>query len=236
MGGRDNMRVVREARGASRADWGKNGFGQTCPWACSVLMKEIWVMEIHRTDASSWLTTCLCKHLTAYTLKVLQLCVFPVNSVYILMPSLWEREIIRRSGCVYWHDVVPVNLAKSFTWQFLKAGYVSYIHNKRRGVWLSVLPQVECASAQMICVEKAKQRWGKHLWAFRNTQKQSHRSFSTEKGLQYDQMTDELWQFIWLVFLASCPSGGGKPEASVVKETPSCRGEGEEDHVESWYF
>lgn len=49
------------------------------------------------------------------------------------------------------------------------------------------------------------------------------------------------WSFIRLVFLASCPGGGGKPEVSVVKKTPNFKGEEEVeayevDASESSYF
>lgn len=55
--------------------------------------------------------------------------------------------------------------------------------------------------------------------------------FSTENGLQCDQMTDTVWQFLKLVFLANCSGGGGKPEASVVKETPNLREERVEEEA-----
>lgn len=31
----------------------RRGFGQTHPWACLVLIKEIWIMGMDRADASS---------------------------------------------------------------------------------------------------------------------------------------------------------------------------------------
>lgn len=84
-------------------------------------------------------------------------------------------------------------------------------------LWWSVLPQVESTSAQMILCGKQ---------AFVNTQKQSHHQFSSENGSQCYQMKDKL-----AIYLA--PLSGElscwKPEASVVKETPNFRGEGEED-------
>lgn len=68
----------------------------------------------------------------------------------------------------------------------------------------------------MICVGKSTGEMGKTAVGVREHTKTASPPFSTEK-------------FIRLVFLASCPGGGGKPEASVVKETPNFRGEGEEE-------
>lgn len=107
-------------------------------------------------------------------------------------------------------------------------------------LWLLVLPQVECTSAQMICVGKSAGEMGKTAAGVHEHTKTGSPPFFHCKRLAVwlnDRRT--VWQFIRLVFLASCPGGGGKPEASVVKETPNLRGERQAykgDQFESPYF
>lgn len=56
----------------------RRGFGQTHPWAFQLLVKEIWLMEMHRADAFSLLITCICFHLLHSLLRwsTYGLCVF----------------------------------------------------------------------------------------------------------------------------------------------------------------
>lgn len=61
------MRVVRGGYGHAGQMEERKGFEQTHPWACLVLMKEIWIKGMHRTDASSYITTCKCKHYYIHT-------------------------------------------------------------------------------------------------------------------------------------------------------------------------
>lgn len=59
-------------------------------------------------------------------------------------------------------------------------------------LWLSVLPQVECTSAQMVCVGKCTGKMRKTAAGVHEHTKTVSPPFSTENGLQYDQMTDKL--------------------------------------------
>ena len=111
-----------------------------------------------------------------------------------------------------------------------------------RELWLSVRPQVGCTSAQMICVGEKHRRYGKNSCRSLWTQENSLTTIFHSKQLAvWSNDTLTLWQFTVLVSLASFSGGGGKPEASVVKETPNFRGEGEQQaynthQVEMPYF
>lgn len=74
--------LLGEVRGARRADWGRRGFGQTHPWACLVLMKEISIMGMCRTDASSQITI----HINIRDLKY-SLCVSTELCIYLCLAS-----------------------------------------------------------------------------------------------------------------------------------------------------
>lgn len=56
---------------------------------------------------------------------------------------------------------------------------------------MSVLPQVECTSAQMICVRKSSAEMEKTAAGIRENAKTVSPPFSAEKSLKHDQMTDK---------------------------------------------
>lgn len=127
---------------------------------------------------------------------------FPVKSVYICAKPLGEVDYPAIRVC--W-------MAMCCSCQFSKALHLppqrqDMFHTSTLSTGeprLSVLPQVKCTSAQMICGGKKKKQ--KNTGEMRKTaagvrgihEKQSHHRFfffpSTKYGLQCDRMTDKLF-------------------------------------------
>lgn len=136
------------------------------------------------------------------------------------MFSFWERWITQRFRvCLMarrrWsefglHSIV-LNRQDMFHISIISTGEL----------WLSALTQVERTSAQMICVgEKRWRKWGKQLRSFVNTQKPSLHHFPVKRARSLIKWQTNCLE-IYSARLSGCSwPGGGKPEASVVKETP----------------
>lgn len=135
------------------------------------------------------------------------------------MFSLRERWLIQWLGCAMLFKSIQQSPSPD---SYLRQDMFHTSIISTGELWLSVLHQVECTSAQIICVGKKHSRDGENSCGRLWTHKTVSPPFFHWKCLKiWSNDRQTVWLFVWLVFLARCPGGGGKPEASVVKETPT---------------